>query len=71
MKLGMINSCLVVCFTMVQKIYKSENIYKILTYTSRNGYKTIFSKKDALLLQAIQEKILPNIFPQFRLTKHL
>ena len=31
MKLGVINSFLIVCFTMVQKkISKSENIYKIL-----------------------------------------
>ena len=38
MKPGVINSFLVVCFTMVQKISKLENIYKILTKMSRNGY---------------------------------
>ena len=51
MKLGMINSFLVVCFTMVQK--KNTQVgknYKILTKISRNGYKTIF-RKNALLLQ--------------------
>ena len=57
MKLGVINSFLVVCFTMVQKIFRSEKFYKILTEISHNGYKTIF-RKNALLLQYIQEKIL-------------
>ena len=66
MKLGVINSFLIVCLTMVQKIFKSENIYKIHAKTSRNGYKTHLGK-NALHLQSIQEKILPIIFfPQFR-----
>ena len=45
MKLGMINSFLVMCFTMVQKIFKLENIYKICTKISRNGYKTTSREK--------------------------
>ena len=45
MKLGMINSFLVVCFTMVQKLLKLENIYKICTKISHNGYKTTFREK--------------------------
>ena len=63
MKLGMINSFLIVCFTMVQKIFKSENIYKIRTKISRNGYIKQCLGKNALHLQSIQEKILPIIFP--------
>ena len=62
MKLGVINSFLIVCFTMVQKIFKSENIYKIRAKISRNGYKTTFREK-CVNLQPIQEKILPIIFP--------
>ena len=63
MKLGMINSFLIVCFTMVQKKkFKSENIYKIHTKMSHNGYKTTFREK-CITLQSIQEKILPIIFP--------
>ena len=42
MILGMINSFLVVFFTMVQKIKKN---YRILTKISHNGYKTIFREK--------------------------
>ena len=45
MQFGVINCFLVVCFTMVQKIFKLENIYKILTKISRNGYKTMFRGK--------------------------
>ena len=45
MKLGVINSFLIVCFTMVQKIFRSKKFYKILTKISCNGYKTIFRKK--------------------------
>ena len=45
MKFGMINSFLIVCFTMVQKIFKLENIYKIRAKISRNGYKTTFTEK--------------------------
>ena len=45
MRLGMINSILIVCFTMVQKIFRSENIYKICAKISHNGYKTIFREK--------------------------
>ena len=41
MKLGMINSFLVVCFTMVQKKKKNG----ILTTILLEGYKTIFMEK--------------------------
>ena len=63
MKLGVINSFLIVCFTMVlKKIFKSENIYKIHAKILCNGYKTTFTE-NALHLQSIQERILPIIFP--------
>ena len=42
MRLGMINSFLVVCFIMVQKYPVREKIYIILTRTSLHAYKTIF-----------------------------
>ena len=47
MKLGVINSFLIVCFTMVQKkyIFKLENIYKIRAKILHNGYKTTFTEK--------------------------
>ena len=45
MKLGVINSFLIVYFTMVQKIIKLENIYKICTKISCNGYKTTLREK--------------------------
>ena len=50
MKLGVINSFLIVCFTMVQKIFRSEKFYKILTKISCNGYKQ-YLRKNALHLQ--------------------
>ena len=62
MKLGVINSFLVVCFTMVQKIFKSENIYKILTKISCNGYKTMFREKCVTFTINTREN-LPIIFP--------
>ena len=68
MKLGVINIFLIVCFTMVQKIFKSKNIYKILTKISSNGYKTIFREKYVTFTIDTREN-LPIIFPQFRLTK--
>ena len=61
MKLGVINSFLVVCFTMVQTIFKSENIYKICAKYHIMAIKQHLGK-NALHLQSIQEKILP-IFP--------
>ena len=66
MKLGMINSFLVVCFTMVQKIFKSEEFYKILTKIkiSCNGYKTIFREKCIIFTINIRENI-PIIFLLF------
>ena len=45
MRLGVINSSLVVCFTMVQKVFRSENIYKIHAKISCNGYRTTFREK--------------------------
>ena len=46
MKLGMINSFLIVCFTMVKKnIFKLENIYKIHAKILHNGYRTTFTEK--------------------------
>ena len=71
MKLGVINSFLVVCFTMVQKKYSDRKIftkfvqkYHIMAIKKHLG-------KNALLLQSIQEKIYQLFFPQFRSTKHL
>ena len=61
MKLGVINSFLVVCFTMVQKFGLEK--YRIFTKISLNGYKTIFFLKNALLLQYIQERECSNNFP--------
>ena len=53
MKLGMINSFLIVCFTMVKKnIFKSENIYKIHEKILHNDYRTTFMK-NVLHLQSI------------------
>ena len=66
---GMINSFLVVCFTMVQKIVKSENIYKILTKISRNGYKTIFREKCVIFTKKNTRENIPIIFPWFQSTK--
>ena len=62
MKLGVISSFLIVCFTMVQKIFKSENIYKIHAKYHVMAIKQHLGK-NALHLQSIQEKILPIIFP--------
>ena len=70
MKLGMINSFLIVCFTMVQKNIQIREYLQNSCKISCNGYKTTFRKKNVLHLQSIQEKILPIIFLQFRLTKH-
>ena len=65
MKLGMINSFLIVCFTMVQKkIFKSENLYKIHTKISRNGYKTTFRGKCITFTINTRENF-PIIFTQF------
>ena len=58
MKLGMINSFLIVCFTMVQKISRSETFlqnflqkYHVMAIKQHLG-------KNALHLQDTQEKIL-------------
>ena len=45
MKLGVINNFLIVFFTMVLKLLKSENIYKIPAIILCNGYKTTFMGK--------------------------
>ena len=46
MKLGMISSFLIVCFTMVQNKYLGRrNFTKFLTKISCNGYKTTFREK--------------------------
>ena len=69
MVFGMINSFLVVCITMVQKIFKLENIYKILTKILLNGYKTTFKEKCIAFTINIRE-VFPIILPQFQSTKH-
>ena len=65
MKLGVINSFLIVCFYNGFKSYQLgeylQNSCKILC----NGYKS------TLNLQSIQEKILPIIFRTVQSTKHL
>ena len=65
MKLGMINSFLVVCFTMVQKNFLVGEIlqnflqkYHIMAIKQYLG-------KNALHLQYIQEKFFTIIFPLF------
>ena len=63
MKLGVINSFLIVCFTMVKKIYSNQKIFTKFV----QKYHVIAIKqhlgKNALHLQSIQEKNLPIIFP--------
>ena len=68
MKLGVINSFLIVCFTMVQKIFRLEKIYKILIKISLNGYKTIFREKCVTFTINTRENF-PIIFLQFQLTE--
>ena len=53
MKLGVINSFLIVCFTIVQKKKK----YRILTKISLKGYKTIIMEKCLTLTINTREKI--------------
>ena len=60
MKLGVINSFLIVCFTMVLKFGLEK--YRILTKMSLNGYKTIFKEK-CITLQQIQERECSDNFP--------
>ena len=69
MKFGMINSFLIVCFTMVQK-YSN---WKIFTKFLQKYYVMAIKQclgSNALLLQLIQEKIYQSFSPQFRSTKH-
>ena len=62
MRLGVINSFLIVCFTMVQKysdwriFTKFVQKYHVMAIKQHLG-------KNALHLQSIQEKFLPIIFP--------
>ena len=69
MRLGVINSFLIVCFTMVQKIFKSENIYKI-----RAKYHVMARKqhlgKMYYIYHKYKRKFNQLFFPQFQLTKH-
>ena len=70
MKLGVINSFLVVCYTMVQK-YSNQKIFtKFLQKYHVVAIKQYLGK-NALLLQLIQKKVYQLFFPQFRSTKHL
>ena len=57
MKLGVINSFLVVCFTMVQKYLGQRNFTKFLQKYHVIAIKQYLGK-NALHLQYIQEKIL-------------
>ena len=68
MELGVINSFLVVCFTMVQKYLGQRNFTKFLTKISCNGYKTIFREKCVTFTINTRENFTI-IFPQFRSTK--
>ena len=70
MKLGMINSFLIVCFTMVKKKYLN---WRIFTKFVQKYYVMAIKqhlRKNTLHLQSIKEKILPIIFPAIRSTKH-
>ena len=54
MKLDRINSFVIVCFTMAQKLKK----YRILTKISLEGYKTIFTEKCITLTVNTREKMV-------------
>ena len=70
MKLGVINSYLIVCF---YSGFKSFQVGEYLPNLCKK-YDIMTIKqhlwKNALNLQSIQEKILPIIFPTIQLTKH-
>ena len=68
MELDMINSFLVVCFTMVQKYLGQRNFTKFLTKISHNGYKTIFKEK-CITFTIFTRENFTIIFPWFQLTK--
>ena len=55
MKLGVINSFLIVCFTMVQKINKNIEFSPKM---SLKGYKTIFTEKCITLTINTREKMV-------------
>ena len=65
MKLGVMNSFLIVYFTMVQNWFEK---YRILTKISLKGYETIF-KTECITFAINTAENIPIIFPQFRLTK--
>ena len=68
MKRGVINSFLVVCFTMVQKYLGQRNFTKFLTKISYNGYKTIFREK-CITFTIYTRENFTIILPWFQLTK--
>ena len=68
MKLGVINSFLIVCFTMVQKYLGQRNFTKFLTKISRNGDKTTFREK-CITFTVYTRETFTIIFPWFRSTK--
>ena len=61
MKLGVIKSFLVVCFTMVQKYLGRKKFTKFLTKISRNGYKTIFREKMYYIYNIYKRKFYNNL----------
>ena len=62
MTLGMINSFLIVCFTMVPKKYSNRGIFVKFMQKYYIMAMKQHLQKNALHLQSMQEKILPNIF---------
>ena len=71
MKLGVINSFLIVCFTMVQKKNSNQKIFTKFIQKYHVMAIKQHLRKNVLLLQSIQEKIYQLFFLQFRSTKHL
>ena len=70
MKLGVINSYLIVCFLQWFLKFSSQRIF---TKFMQKYYIMAIKQhlwENALNLQSIQEKILPIIFPAIRSSKH-
>ena len=63
MRLGMINSILIVCFTMVQKKKSDQRIFTKFVQKYHVMAKKQHLGENVLHLQSIQEKFLPIIFP--------
>ena len=64
MKLGVINSFFSLCvFTMVLKVFKLENIYKIHAKILHNGYKTTFMGKCVKFTINTRENFTNYFFP--------